>query len=160
MSEVTTLLTEAFDIDNQEGTPEFELLPKGNYVASITEAQAGPLKTGRGHAVTLRWEIEGGEYSKRTIWDRIIVQHENADAMRIGRQKMKDVCVACQVAGVLTDLAVLRNKPASVYVVIEEDKNGEFPAKNLVQRVRPIAHADSGNGAKPVKAEFNDAIPF
>jgi hypothetical protein len=160
VSELTTVLSEAFDIDNQEGSPEFEVLPKGNYVAAITKAEVGPLKTGRGQAITLTWEIEGGKYARRLIFDRIIVQHESAEAMRIGRQMLKDICVAVQVSGALTDLAVLLNKPALIYAVVEQDANGEYPPKNRVRRVKSIARPEAGNGIKPVKPEFDDKIPF
>jgi len=164
VNEITTVLAEAFDIDNQEGSPEFEVLPKGNYVAAITKAEVGALKTGRGQAITLTWEVEGGKYARRLIFDRVIVQHDSTEAMRIGRQTLKDICVAAQVSGALTDLAVLLNKPCLIYVVIEQDANGEYPPKNRVRRVKPIARFDAGNGmAKPVKLvkpDYNDEVPF
>ena len=161
MTEMTTILDEIFNIDQEQGTPEFEPLPKGNYVATITDAKVGPLKSGRGQAVQLTWEIEGGEHSKRLIWDRVIVQHDSVEAMRIGRQKLKDVCDACEAKGVLTDLTVLCNRPVSIFVVIEQDADGQYPPKNIVRRVKPIARPDTGNGAAaPAKPEFNDTIPF
>ena len=43
MSELTTTLSEAFDTANEHGTPTFEPLPKGSYVASITDAKVGAL---------------------------------------------------------------------------------------------------------------------
>src|SRR5215831_4757950 len=155
MSELTTLLTEAFDTASEEGTPAFELLPAGNYVASITEAQVGALKSGKGQAISLTWEIQGG--AKRLVFDRVIVQHESADAMKFGRRKLKDICDAVGVKEALTDLTVLRNKPCSIYVKIEHDSAGEYPPKNRVGRVRPIAKPDAavGNSAKPVKPDYD-----
>src|SRR5262249_6495088 len=60
VSELPTLLSETFDTANEEGTPAFEPLPTGNYVASITDAQVGALKSGKGQAISLTWEIQGG----------------------------------------------------------------------------------------------------
>jgi hypothetical protein len=159
MSELTTTLSEAFNTANEQGSPEFEPLPKASYVASITDAKAGPLKSGKGQAVQLSWEVEGdSKYSGRLIFDRVIVVHENADAMRIGRQRFKDIAVACGITEQITDLSVLLNKPCLVSVGIEEDDSGKYPPKNRVTRVKKIGDAPKANGGdtKP----FNDEIPF
>jgi hypothetical protein len=156
MSELSTLLSEAFDTASEEGTPAFEPLPVGNYVASITEAQVGALKSGKGQAISITWEIQGGANHGRLVFDRVIVQHESADAMKFGRRKLKDICDAVGMKEALTDLTVLRNKPCSIFLKIEQDDAGEYPPKNRVGRVEPIvkSNAAGGNG-KP----FNDSIP-
>jgi hypothetical protein len=53
MTETSTVLAEAFDVANEEGTPTPEVLPVGNYVASITEARVSTLKSGKGQAVLI-----------------------------------------------------------------------------------------------------------
>jgi hypothetical protein len=107
VSELTTTLTEAFDTANEEGSPDYEPLPKGQYCASITDAKVGPLKSGKGQAVQLTWEVEGdSKYAGRLIFDRVIVAHESADAMKFGRQKFKDIASACGVTEQITDLSV------------------------------------------------------
>ena len=159
MSELTTALSEAFDMANEQGTPTFEPLPKGSYVASITDAKVGQLKSGKGQAVNLTWEIEGGEHAGRLIFDRVIVSHENADAMRIGRQKLKDIADACGVTEKITDLSVLHNKPCNVFVKIETDPFGEYPSKNRVGRVKKIG-AQTPKANDRSKPDFNDEIPF
>jgi hypothetical protein len=156
MAELTTILETAFDVATEEGSPDFEPLPKGNYVASITDAKVGPLKSGKGQAVLLTWEVEGDtKYAGRLIWDRVIVAHESPQAMKFGRQKFKDICASCGVVGQVTDLSVLQNKPCLIGVKIETDEAGEFPPKNRVTRVKKIGDRANG-GAKP----FNDEIPF
>jgi len=163
MSELTTILGEVFDIDAEEGSQDFEPLPKGNYVASLRDAKVGALKSGRGQSVELTWEIEGNQkYAGRLIFDRAILTHESAEAMRIGRQKFKDICVACGAKGILSDPAVLLHRPCLLYLTIEQDQAGEYPPKNRVSRVRPIAKPDTaaGNGAEPVKPAFDDSINF
>jgi hypothetical protein len=158
VTETTTILETAFDTPNEEGSKSFEPIPKGQYVASVKDAKAGPLRSGKGQAVSLTWEIEGGEYANRLIFDRVIISHENADAMRIGRARFKDVAVACDVTDVITDLAVICHKPCLVSVGIEADKTGQYPDKNRVTRVKKIGETKKANGAdaKP----FNDEIPF
>jgi Protein of unknown function (DUF669) len=157
MSELTTVLSEAFDIASEEGTPAFEPLPAGTYVAVVNDVKVGPLKSGRGQAVQMTWEIEGDKYSGRLIWDRIIVVHDSADAMRLGRQKFKDLAVACGIKDAVTDLSVMHGKRCMIFVKIEVDPNGEYPPKNKVVRIKPIAAAPPKTNGK---ADFNDQIPF
>jgi hypothetical protein len=157
MSELTTTLDEAFNTQTEEGTPDFQPLPAGNYVATIVDAKVGPLKSGKGQAVLLQWEVQGGANQGRLIFDRVIVAHESAEAMKFGRRKLKDIADACGVKDSITDLTVLLNKPCSIYVKIEQDDAGEYPPKNRVGRVKPIAASAKTNGGKPA---FNDQIPF
>ena len=153
MSELSTTLDEAFNTQTEEGTPDFQPLPVGNYVASIVDAKVGPLKSGKGQAVLLRWEVQGGTNQGRLIFDRVIVAHESAEAMKFGRRKLKDIADACGVKDLITDLTVLLNKPCSIYVKIEQDDAGEYPPKNRVGLVKPIAKTNGGKA-------FNDQIPF
>ena len=151
MTETSTVLSEAFDTAKEEGTPAFEPLSPGNYVASIIDAKVVPLKSGKGQAVLVTWEVEGG----RLIFDRVIVAHESAEAMKFGRRKLKDIAEACGITDSITDLSVLLNKPCLISVKIETDEAGEYPPKNVVGRVRGIGKQPT-NG----KADLNDAIPF
>jgi hypothetical protein len=155
MSELSSTLSEAFDTQNEEGTPAFEPLSPGNYVASIIDAKVGPLKSGKGQAVLLQWEVQNGANQGRLIFDRVIVAHESAEAMKFGRRKLKDIADACSVKGQITDLTVLLNKPCSVYVKIEQDDAGEYPPKNRIGRVKPVAPVKTND-----KPPFNDSIPF
>jgi hypothetical protein len=157
MTELSTTLDEAFNTRTEEGSPDFQPLPAGNYLATIVDAKVGPLKSGKGQAVLLKWEVQGGANQGRLIFDRVIVAHESAEAMKFGRRKLKDIADACGVKDSITDLTVLLNKPCSIYVKIEQDDAGEYPPKNQVGRVKPIAAAAKTNGGKPA---FNDQIPF
>ena len=157
MSETSTVLDEAFNTQTEEGTPAFEPLAPGNYVATIINAKVGPLKSGKGQAVLLQWQVQGGNNQGRLIFDRVIVAHESAVAMKFGRRKLKDIADACGVKDSITDLTVLLNKPCSIYVKIEQDDAGEYPPKNVVGRVKAIAASAKTNDGK---SAFNDQIPF
>src|SRR6516164_10241797 len=127
MTELSTTLDEAFNTQTEEGTPDFQPLPAGAYVASIIDAKVGPLKSGKGQAVLLQWEVQGGANQGRVIFDRVIVAHESAEAMKFGRRKLKDIAEACGVKDSITDLTVLLNKPCLISVKIETDDSGEYP---------------------------------
>jgi hypothetical protein len=166
MGETTTILAEAFDTPNEKGSTE--PTPAGQYVASVFDASVGPLKSGKGQAVSLTWEIESGEYAGRRIFDRVIIAHENADAMRIGRAKLKDIASSCGVSEAITDLSVLCHKPCLVAVKIESDDSGQYPDKNRIGRVKPITKTNVVKAVRPAatgtnggaKPDFNDEVGF
>jgi Protein of unknown function (DUF669) len=172
---MSTVLNEAFDVETEEGTPPRELVPAGRYKAAITAATVGRTKTGRGDAVSLTWSIEEGDYEKRLLFQNILIQHDSEDAQRFGRQKFKDVCVACCITTSVTDLEVLLYKPCMITVKIRKDVNGEYPDRNEVSRVMPLVASwnapkkettvpkEASETPKAFKAEskdMNDEIPF
>jgi uncharacterized protein DUF669 len=157
MSELVTSLDIPFDTDVEEGSPPIQVIPPGRYTAEITKAVVGTLKSGKGQAVELVWEVKGGQYDGRMIFDRVIITHTSEDAMKFGRQKFKDICTAIGVSGQVTDLSVLEGKPCSVWVKIEEDPSGQYEPKNRIGRVKPVVYsAPPKNGG----AELNDEIPW
>ena len=145
-----TTLDTGFDVDNEEGTPPLSLLPKGKYKAEITSATVGPTKNGKGQAVSLTWTITEGEYENRLLFQRILIQHESEEAQKFGRMKFKDLCAACGITGVVTDLDPLCYKTCVITVVIRKDKEGQYEDKNEVTRVAPLV---SWNGSKPAERQ-------
>jgi hypothetical protein len=107
MSETSTVLNEAFDTATEEGSSDFSPIPAGTYTAFIKKAEVETLKSGRGEAVRVQWEIEDGQYAGRIVFDRCIVSHESAPAMKFGRQKLKDICDATGHFDKLTDLTAI-----------------------------------------------------
>jgi Protein of unknown function (DUF669) len=171
MSERTTVLDEAFDVDSEEGSPEISLLPAGKYPAEIEDAQVGPTKNGNGQAVNLKWRIVDGEYENRVVFQSILITHTSEQAQKIGRGMFKDICFSCGLTGKMTDLEVLKFKKCLIRVGVEKNKDGQYPDKNRVTRVDPYVSPVNGgmprgNAQKAAEArtkpggEFNDEIPF
>jgi Protein of unknown function (DUF669) len=174
---MSTLLNEPFDSDNEEGS-KFTLLPVGTYKAEIYVATIGPTKTGRGQVVNITWRIVEGEGEGRNLFQTVLIDHDSPEAKRIGRAMFKDICVACEVTGQVTDLEALYSKPCAIKVGIQVDKAGNYEDRNRVQRVLPagamatpaqVRQAQAGalreaTATKPAfKAEevpFSDEIPF
>jgi len=150
-------MNDPFDPATEEGTPELTIIPKGHYVARVTDAIIKPYKSGKGQAVFLTRELMDEKYEGRKVWEQYTLSHENETAMRLGRQKFKDVCDACGLTESFKDLTLLYDKPCSVWIRIEEDKTGQYPDKNRVGRVKAIT-AKGSNGA--AAAPLDDAIPF
>jgi hypothetical protein len=162
-----------FDTENEEGSPAFAPLPRDRYKAEIVKATAGATKNGKGYAVVLNWSITEGDYENRTVFQHFNIQHESAEAQRIGRQQFKDTLVALGIKEKVDDLKVLLNRPCLISVIIREDKSGQYPDRNEVRRVAPIPTSHNGptreaiREAQEVPASFeavngklNDDIPF
>jgi hypothetical protein len=131
-----TILEKPFDTDTEEGSRQ--LIPAGKYTAQITDAIVKPYTSGRGSGVNFTWSIAEGEYEKRLVFQLLTIEHDNADAQRIGRGGFKDVCSSCGVTGQVTDLGVLLYKPCRITVGIRADKDGQYPDKNTITNVLPV----------------------
>jgi hypothetical protein len=167
----TNFLEISFNADKEEGTPPRQLLPRDLYKMEICQATAGKTKNGAGYAVNLGWRVIEGPYEGQQVYQSCLLQHDNEDVERWGRQRFKDVLSAMNITGDLTntDLGVLYNKPCKVAVKIKQDKTGQYPDKNEVSRVmsmtetRPYAPLwkkddpiSTGNGKAN---DLNDSLP-
>jgi hypothetical protein len=155
-----TILDKPFDCPNEEGTKPPSLLPAGTYTAEIMQADTGPTKNGRGHQVRLQWTITEGPYEKRVLFQNILIQHESEEAMRLGRQRLKDVCTAVAFNEKLQDLDVLLFKVCNVRVIVRKDKDGQYPDRNEIISVKPKLRQDPLPQQAPIDKELNDQVPF
>jgi hypothetical protein len=158
-----------FETDKEEGTPALELLPMDRYTAEVAQASAGPTKNGRGYGVNLTWRVCEGAYDGRCVFQTCLLQHDNPDVIKWGRQRFKDILSAMGVTGNVTDLDVLYNKPVKIAVKIKEDKTGQYAPKNEVWRVissaaaqpyAPLFKKDDPISCGPIANGLNDAAPF
>src|SRR5262245_12527897 len=146
-----TVLDEAFDTEREEGS-SYDLIPAGKYPAEIEDARVTVTKNGNGQMVNLRWKIVAGEHENRIVFQTILIQHTSVDAQKFGRQRFKDVAVACGIKDPITDLDVLKYKTCVIHLGIEKDKTGEYFDKNRVSRVTPVG--------KTAEVPFDDAVGF
>ena len=171
MSEHSTVLDEAIDIDSEEGSPPISLLPPEKYAAEIEDAQVGPTKNGSGQAVNLKWRVVDGEYENRVVFQSILITHTSEQAQKIGRGMFKDICFSCGLTGKMTDLETLKFKKCLIRVGVEKNKDGQYADKNRVTRVDPYVSPVNGGmprGAAQKAAEartkpgddLNDEIPW
>ena len=171
MADDSTILDEPFDPATEEATPARHLLPNGKYRAEVIDASVSETKNGRGTLLNLTWQIlDPGEFDHRHVYQSILVRHESADAQRYGRFKLKDLCDACGVTDAVTDVTVFRNKPCTISVGIERDKDGVYADKNRVNGISqavstrmpppPLAGAAAPNGKPANKPPFSDEVPF
>ena len=108
MTERTTTLDEAFDVDTEEGTTAFAPLPSGRYAAEVEDVSISMTKNGNGQMVGTRWRIVEGAHEGRLVFDNMLIVHTSAEAQRIGRQRFRDMAFACGLTGKVTDLEPLK----------------------------------------------------
>jgi hypothetical protein len=149
-----------FNPEIEEGSQPFELVPKGKYTAEVVDAAIVDIKSGRGQMLKLTWVISGGDYDDRRIFQQIIVQHESEDAMRFGRQRIKDLCDACGIRERVTDVAVFCHKPCQIAIGVEEDSTGQYDSKNKVVRIRPLITLNAPLPKAKEDVPLNDTMPF
>jgi hypothetical protein len=149
MLQSSTVLPDAFDVDAEKADPGFAPIPPGTYKAEITEATAGPTKSGNGYRVMLRWVFTEGQYKGRHLFQWLNVEHTSEKAQEIGRGQLKSVCVALGITGKLKDLAVLKFIPARIVLRTRKAK-GDYPESIEVSEVIKIQTDNS---------DLNDAIP-
>jgi len=131
-----------FDPEQQEGSC-FGVIPEGDYVAQIVEAEIRSPKSGDGYMLCLTWKICDGEYENWQIWQQLCYQHSKQQTQDIARRPLKDICVALGINEQVTGPDVFKFKPARVRVSIESDKYGQFDDQNRIKRVRPLTEADA-----------------
>jgi hypothetical protein len=165
----TSYLDFTFETANEEGTPTLQLLPRDRYTAEISQATAGATKNGKGYGVNLTWRICEGDYDGRCVFQTCLLQHDNPDVAKWGRQRFKDILSAMDINGDVTELDILYNKPVKIQVKVKEDKTGAYPDKNEVVRVMSIAstrpYAPLFKKDDPISTgsgnnDLNDAVPF
>jgi hypothetical protein len=120
----------ADEVEIQEN--EFEPLPKDNYDVKIMGEEIKPLKSGKGTGLTLKLEVQGGEYNKRILFDLLCIQHENETAQRIAHEKLAKLCKSVGISK-LIDSSELVDKTC-VAVVSQRDNtyNGETTVVNQI----------------------------
>ena len=146
-----------FNPETQEGT-SFELIPSGDYLAQIIEADIRQPKSGDGHMLALTWRICEGECEGRQIWETLCYQHSNPTTQDIARKKLKDLCVAFGITEQVSDPESFLFKPAKVWIGIQSDKYGQFDDKNFVKRVWPVQDPEPTPIQKPAPTG-NAAVP-
>lgn len=108
------------DWDESEITEtDYSPLPPGEYVCAMTGQDEFTTKAGNGQGVTLKWEVQQGEYQGRILFDSLLLHHPSEKAQQIARGRLKTLKskVGKQTAG---DTSELIGCLATVRVDVEQ----------------------------------------
>jgi len=155
-------LSGAYD-ENAE-VSHFDPIPAGEYRARIVQAEKKNISRNNdyGDCLVLTWEIEGGEYDRRLVWQRLNLwgqnMNSNTQVVAIANSQFAEIREA---TGKKTprDTDELLHIPCLIRVVVTQDKNKEYDPRNEIKRVK--APGDGGAAGAAANAPAPDgAMPW
>ncbi|HOL30597.1 MAG TPA: DUF669 domain-containing protein [Anaerohalosphaeraceae bacterium] len=142
-----------FDANQVEPNVGFEPVPAAKYIAMVTASEMKPTKNGDGSYLELELTILEGPFKDRKVWDRLCLNHPNAQTVKIARGYLSAICRA---TGVMQpkDSCELHNIPMCITVKCKKrDDNDE-----ITNEIRGYAKKESVAG-KPQQAAPTDNTP-
>jgi len=142
-----------FNAHEVEPSSTFDPLPAGKYLAAITASEMKATKDGVGSYLNIEFTILEGEFKERKVWDRLCLNHPNAQTVKIARGNLSAICRA---VGVMQprDSVELHNIPLLVTVKLKKrEDTGE-----LANEVKGYAKKEAAAG-KPQQAVPMDNTP-
>jgi hypothetical protein len=142
-----------FNANEVEPNTPFDPLPAGKYLAAITATEMKPTKAGDGSYLQIEFTVLEGEYKERKVWDRLCLNHPNAQTVKIARGNLSALCRA---VGVMQpkDSVELHNLPVMITVKVKKrEDTGE-----LTNEVKGYAKKESAVG-QPQQAPVADNTP-
>src|SRR5260221_2227303 len=111
----------------------------GDHVMQIEELEDGATKNGNGRILKVRWQVtEDSSQHGRCVFEYINYLNPSADAQRIGREQLKQICEAVGYTGPLSgvDLKdVLCYRPCIVSVKMSKGDD-HYDASPKVRKVK------------------------
>lgn len=158
------------DVDEQTGRKSLDV---GDHIVTITEAKVEQAKSGQGLVLKTTYKSKDGKEAK----DNITFTHTNSDTQRIGRERLKNLLVACghPDPNHPKDVSIIVGKKVGIRIEQGEDwydaatgktvKGGGKPAKygayysvdEHVEQVSAPPNSASLDPSAPIK---EDEIPF
>src|SRR5271170_8282765 len=74
----------------------FDPLPSGTYQIQATETDIVDIKSGDGRMLKLTFDIMGGPYEGRKIWDQLCINHVKEQTQSIAQSILADLFEATQ----------------------------------------------------------------
>jgi len=144
-----------FNANEVEPSQDFEPIPSGRYMATITESEMKPTKNGGGQYLQLTFQILEGPHKGRNVWARLNLHNPNATAVQIAKQELSAIC---RSVGVLTprDSAELHNLPLQINVRVKKRSDSDGLA-NEIRGYSPKAAAPAAG--QPQQAPVNSNTP-
>lgn len=119
--------------DQYEG---FSALPACEYKVQVSDTDIVSPKSGDGQMLKIVFEVVAdAKFDGRKIFDNIMLEHSNADAVRIGKQKLNTIC-ALTATRSMKDTAQLHGKTLSLLIGIKKDNNGND--SNIIKKYLPF----------------------
>ena len=146
------------DVNEQE----LECLPAGKYPTQCVSIELTDTKSG-GKMVKAIFEVVGGEFSNRKIFENYNVQHVKSSVVNISLGQIKNWLKACGLEPnqrlTLNLLRQLEGREFLALVKIEKDKNGVFSDQNRISKYEAISGAPPAAPAAAYNASSSSSKP-
>ena len=138
-------LPEVFELDSLP-TPEYEIIPAGQYTAMIAAAEPRANKSGTGHYLSVQYMILGPTHQGRSVFGNITLSHPNETAKRIGRGQLSELMRAVGVSR-LSDTEQIVGRRLKIKVVVRADE--KYGESNDVKGWKPLEGGQQASSPMP-----------
>lgn len=142
-----------FDANQVDPAANYEPIPAGKYLATITQSEMKPTKSGVGQYLQLTFQLLDGPSKGRFLWARLNLDNPNATAVQIARAELSAICRA---VGVMAprDSVELHNLPLVIRVRTKRradtgDVGNEIAGYAKREAPEPATVPASSNGVPP-----------
>ena len=151
-------LNETYDVATlPQGNSNYEPVPEGWYMATITSAELKDTANGTGQYIKLRYDITGPAHQGRVVFGNINIRNASAKAEEIGRQQLGDIMRAIGIPRV-TDTDQLIGGNVQIKVSIRQSE--QYGAQNEIKGWKAInGSAPSALAAPAAPASNGKAAP-
>lgn len=113
----------------------FDIMPRGEYLAEITESEWVETKAGDGEYLKFKWTILKGDYKNSNYWENLNLDNPNEETVRIAEDCLADINRACGYGEKLqADTEKYHGKPH--IIVLGVKKTEDYGEQNTLRAVK------------------------
>lgn len=153
-----------FDVQQYEAQAPMENLPPAWYNVLIVESELEALQSGKGTACKNVYEVYGGAYSGRKIFDNLNIIHESQEAQDIARRQLRTIADSIGKQQVQGPWDLINN-----YMCVKvglsrpkrdatEEEKAAHEARNQVKGYKPFDQALHQQNQQPAAQTYNVAV--
>jgi len=135
---------DATKVERTEST--FDLLPAGSYKIAIVDAPLKDTRAGDGKYLSVKMQVIDGKYQNRFLWDNLNTQNPNPQAVKIGEERLAEICEAVQVLSP-KDSSELCHKPL-VAVVGQKKRKDTGEMQNVIRQYQMVKESQPVDESK------------
>lgn len=129
-------LGQQFNANEHQPLSDISPIPKGEYIACITDSEMKPTKDNSGQYLALTFQVLEGEYKDRFLWGNLNLMNRSPKAVEIAQRELSAICHAVNVMNV-QDSEQLHNIPMQIKVKLIPAQ-GQYQEKNEISAYNPI----------------------
>lgn len=132
------------DLSNVEEQKGFEVVPQGDYLVIVDDAQVKDTKSGTGAYINVKFLITEGEYKNRAIFNMFNIKNDNQQAVKIGLEQLK---AFLKISGYKTPESIesVTDLIGLTATAVVKNKKDDYGDKAYISYFKPVLAAKSGS---------------